>query len=50
MTRMNGSGEIHKEATDRIMKVLGTKTKTRIGFWNVRVCIKRENWLKLQLK
>ena len=36
MTRMNGSGEIHKEATVRIMKVLGTKTKTRIGFWNVR--------------
>ena len=36
MTRMNGSGEIRKEATDRIMKVLGTKTKTRIGFWNVR--------------
>ncbi|KAL9974607.1 hypothetical protein ACROYT_G011664 [Oculina patagonica] len=36
MTRMNGSGEIRKEAADRIMKVLGTKTKTRIGFWNVR--------------
>jgi len=36
MTRMNGSGEIRIEATDRIMKVLGTKTKTRIGFWNVR--------------
>ena len=36
ITRMNGSGEICKEATDRIMKVLGTKTKTRIGFWNVQ--------------
>lgn len=36
MTRMNGSGENRKEVTDRKMEVLGTKTKTRIGFWNVR--------------
>ena len=36
MTRMNGSGESRKEATDTIMKVLGTKTKTRIGFLNVQ--------------
>ncbi len=36
MTRMNGSGDIRKEATDRIMKVIGTKNKIRIDFWNVR--------------
>ena len=37
MTRMNGSSENCKEATDRKMEVQGTKTKTktRIGFWNV---------------
>ena len=33
---MNGSSESRKEATDRKMEVLNTKTKTRIGFWNVR--------------
>ena len=33
---MNGSGESQLEATDRQMEVLSTKTKTRIGFWNVR--------------
>ena len=33
---MNVSGESHKETNDRKMEVLSTKTKTRIGFWNVR--------------
>ena len=33
---MNGSGESREEATGRKMEVLNTKTKTRIGFWNVR--------------
>ena len=33
---MNGSGESRKEATGRKMEVLSAKTKTRIGFWNVR--------------
>ena len=33
---MNDSGESRKEATDRKMEVLSAKTKTRIGFWNVR--------------
>ena len=35
-TQMNGSGESQMEATDRMMEVLSAKTKTRIGFWNVR--------------
>ena len=35
-TRMNVSGESHKETNDRKMEVLSTKTKTRIGFRNVR--------------
>ena len=34
-TRMNVSGESHKETNDRKMEVSSTKTKTRIGFWNV---------------
>ena len=34
-TCMNGSSESRKETTDRKMEMLGTKTKTRIGFWNV---------------
>ncbi|XP_073671663.1 uncharacterized protein [Paramisgurnus dabryanus] len=34
---MNNSGEsLVEEATARKMEVLNTKTKTRIGFWNVR--------------
>ena len=33
---MNGSSESRKEATDRKIEVLSAKTKTRIGFWNVR--------------
>ena len=33
---MYNSGGSRKEATDRKMEVLSTKTKTRIGFWNVR--------------
>ena len=33
---MNGSGESRKEATDKTKEVLNAKTKTRIGFWNVR--------------
>ena len=33
---MNGSSENQKEATDRKMEVLSAKTKSRIGFWNVR--------------
>ena len=34
---MNDSGEsLVKEATDMKMEVLNTKTKSRIGFWNVR--------------
>ena len=33
---MNDSGERRKEATDRKMGVLSAKTKTMIGFWNVR--------------
>ena len=33
---MNGSSESRKEATDRKMEVLSAKTKTRIGFLNVR--------------
>ena len=33
---MHGSGESRKEATDRKMDVLNAKTKTRIGFRNVR--------------
>ena len=33
---MNGSSESRKEATDRKMEVLSPKTKTRLGFWNVR--------------
>jgi hypothetical protein len=35
-TRMNGSGESLREATARKREVLSVKTKTRIGFWNVR--------------
>ena len=35
-TRMNGSGQSRKEATDRMEEVLHAKHKTRIGFWNVR--------------
>ena len=35
-TCMNGSSESRKEATDRKMEVLSAKTKTRIGFLNVR--------------
>ena len=41
MARMNGSGEKHKEATVRKMEVPGTKTKTRIGFWNVRTIFEK---------
>ncbi|KAK3783096.1 hypothetical protein RRG08_059971 [Elysia crispata] len=33
---MNGSGESRKEATGKTKEVLNAKTKTRIGFWNVR--------------
>ena len=33
---MNVSGESRKEATNTKMEVLSAKTKTRIGFWNVR--------------
>ena len=33
---MNDSGEKGKETTDREMEVFSAKTKTRIGFWNVR--------------
>ena len=33
---MNDSGESRKEATDRKREFLSAKTKTRIGFWNVR--------------
>ena len=34
---MNDSGESHSlEATDRKIEVLSTKTKTKLGFWNVR--------------
>lgn len=36
MARMNDSGENRKEATCRKLEVLSPKTKTRIGFWNVR--------------
>ena len=35
-TCVNGSSESRKEATDRKMEVLSSKTKTRIGVWNVR--------------
>ena len=35
-TRMNGSSESRKEATDRKKEVLSAETKTRIGFWNIR--------------
>ena len=35
-TRVIGSGENRTEATDRRMEVLSAKTRTRIGFWNVR--------------
>ena len=35
-THMSVSGESRKETNDRKMEVLNTKTKTRIGFWNVR--------------
>ncbi|XP_073670675.1 uncharacterized protein [Paramisgurnus dabryanus] len=35
-TQMNGSSESLRETTARMVKVLSTKTKTRIGFWNVR--------------
>ena len=35
-TYMNVSGESRKETNDRKMEVLSAKTKTRIGFWNVR--------------
>ena len=35
-THMNVNGESRKETNDRKMEVLNTKTKTRIGFWNVR--------------
>ena len=35
-TRMNVSGESRKETNDRKMEVLSAKTKTNIGFWNVR--------------
>ncbi|GFR69384.1 craniofacial development protein 2 [Elysia marginata] len=33
---MNGNGESRKEAIGRTKEVLNAKTKTRIGFWNVR--------------
>ena len=33
---MNDSGESREEATDGKMGVLSAKTKTKIGFWNVR--------------
>ena len=36
-TPINDSGESHKETTDRKTEVLSTKTKIRIGFWNVRM-------------
>ncbi len=36
MTRMTASGENRKEAATTRMEVLNAKTKTRIGFWNVR--------------
>ena len=37
MTHMNDSGESHSlEATDTKIEVLSTKTKTKLGFWNVR--------------
>ena len=37
VTHMNDSGESHSlEATDRKIEVLSTKTKTKLGFWNVR--------------
>ena len=35
-TRMIGNSESHKEADAVMMRALNTKTKTRIGFWNVR--------------
>ena len=35
-THMNVSGESRKENNVRKMEVLSAKTKTRIGFWNVR--------------
>ena len=33
---MNDNGESRQETTDRTMEVLSTKSKTRIGFSNVR--------------
>ena len=33
---MNVSGESRREINDRRMEILSAKTKTRIGFWNVR--------------
>ncbi|GFS18252.1 craniofacial development protein 2 [Elysia marginata] len=33
---MNGNGESRKEDIGRTKEVLNAKTKTRIGFWNVR--------------
>ena len=36
-TCMNDDGESQKETTDRKMEVFSTKTKTRIGFRNVRM-------------
>ncbi|GFR64686.1 endonuclease-reverse transcriptase [Elysia marginata] len=33
---MNGNGESRKEAIGRTKEVQNAKTKTRIGFWNVR--------------
>ena len=35
-THINVSGESRRETNDRKMDVLSTKTKTRIGFCNVR--------------
>ncbi|GFR99453.1 craniofacial development protein 2-like [Elysia marginata] len=34
---MNDNGESRKEAIGRMKEVLNAKTKTRLGFWNVRI-------------
>ena len=34
--RMTASGESQRETTSLKLKVLSAKTKTRLGFWNVR--------------
>ena len=46
---MNDSGESRKEATDRKMGVLSAKTKTRIGFWNVRTMYETGTLIKKNL-